>query len=844
MSILKFENRTPRTLEDMCVYMRDPLKTDISGVFGIGLINPYNAETEMKFIQNFYRQDNLTYEYLQIIFCFDKGIEADIGTMREVCERIGQVLITDKRQVLGAIHYLSTDKIHCHYLINYVGIDGSLYQQKFSVLHYKKLVNSILIAYGFQPIKCKESVNDNKEGLAIAEPFHFFEDNAMDKKKTTGDNAISVEEFRRRNPNVELNALQVNYSNENVRRIEAFPTYSSVSMIDTAVTPYGYLQGGYGLNVLYPASSYYLLPPQFFPEARAQEKQIKDFIYAESSTTLFWLRRNKGKLERVPLTNFCLSIEKIYTLVATNAQEERITLSVQGKSNVMLDIPLDKLTALYQELTKSHPEYRLHNAAKSQANHLFQQYVSEVYEISLECLPHETVYKNAGWQLSSGGWHYFSGTDKNCRSDFHLATVDTAKFDLVDWVGGLLEVGDYQIMLPLLLHAHLGYTLKLFEDAGYNEQYILAMIGASGSKKTSLARVLFSLFGDALINFTSTDRAIELELMSRQDSTMILDDLSSGSDKFLAGKFEKILRQLGDSTGRKRSINSGAEQDAVNTRCAVVLTAETDIDALSKSSKLRTLAVYLNVNSLDSAKLKEFQDDEFNAKMTGGFSKLEQYMTCYVKFLETHYQQMVEVLRTAKLKVTEDFSFARQATIFNMLVGQAELVLLFWLYCNMFSTEKDFVKVYAHWLDVLKRVMEANEQRGKEAEPYVLFLQAVSQALRTGFIAASKDFVADKSIGYVEKTDVILFPDAAYDYVISYYSRLGKIFSEGKRTLWDKFYSLNLIEVYEQQNHKPKLFKKIKLNGVPTDCLWLKWRVVEQLLNQVNNSLGGNTNGN
>ena len=849
MSILKFENRTPRTLEDMCVYMRDPLKTDISGVFGIGLINPYNAETEMRFIQNFYRRNNLTHDYLQIIFCFDEGIESDIGTLREVCERIGQVLITDKRQVLGAIHYLSTDKIHCHYLINYVGVDGSVYHQGFSVLHYKKLVNTILIAYGFQPIKSKESANDNEEGLLITEPFHFFEDNAMDRKKTTDDNAISVEEFRRRNPNVELNALQVNYSNENVRQLDAFQNYSSVPMIDTAVTPYGYLQGGNGLNVLYPVSSYYLLPPQFLPEPRVQESRIKDFIYEESSTTLFWIHRNKNKTERVPLANFCLTIEKIYTLVATNAQEERITLSVQGKSNITLDIPLDKLTALYQELTKSHPEYRLYNAAKSQTNGLFQQYVSEIYEISLESLPHETVYKNAGWQMSSGGWHYFSGTDENCRSDFHLATVDTAPIDLVDWFGGLLEVGDYQIMLPLLLHAHLGYTLKLFEDAGYNEQYILAMIGASGSKKTSLARVMFSLFGDALINFTSTDRAIELELMNRQDSTMILDDLSSGSDNFLAGKFEKILRQLGDSTGRKRSINSGMEQESVNTRCAVVLTAETDIDALSKSSKLRTLAVYLNVDSLDSAKLKEFQDDEFNAKMSGSFSKLEQYMTCYVRFLETHYKQMVEVLRTAKLNACNEFSFARQATIFNMLLGQAELVLLFWQYCGMVSAEEeDFVKVYTHWFDVLKRVMEVNEQRGKESEPYILFLQAISQALRAGTIAASKNFISDKSIGYVEKTDVILFPDAAYDYVISYYSRLGKIFSEGKRTLWDKFYSLNLIEVYEQQNHKPKLFKKVKLNGVFTDCLWLKWRVVEQLLNQVapevKYSLGGNMNEN
>ena len=192
MSLLKFEDRTPRSLEDMCAYMCDSRKTDSNGIFCIGA-NPCDAANEMRFIQNYYRWENLTHEYKQITFCFDEGIKLDITLMREVCIRIGQVLITDKRQVLGAIHYLSTDKIHCHYLINYVGINGSLYQQKFSVLHYKKLVNEILIAYGFQPIKYKESANDNKEGLAITEPFHFFEDNDMDRKNTTGDNAVSVE---------------------------------------------------------------------------------------------------------------------------------------------------------------------------------------------------------------------------------------------------------------------------------------------------------------------------------------------------------------------------------------------------------------------------------------------------------------------------------------------------------------------------------------------------------------------------------------------------------------------------------------------------------------------------
>lgn len=151
MSILKFEDRTPRRLEAMCQYLCDPNKTDIAGVFGIG-VNPYNASSEMRLVQNIYHQENLTHEYIQVIFCFDMGVSAPLGLLREVCLKIGQVLITDKRQVLGAIHYLDKDKIHCHYLINYVGLDGSLYRQKYSVLYYKKQVNKILVEYGFREI--------------------------------------------------------------------------------------------------------------------------------------------------------------------------------------------------------------------------------------------------------------------------------------------------------------------------------------------------------------------------------------------------------------------------------------------------------------------------------------------------------------------------------------------------------------------------------------------------------------------------------------------------------------------------------------------------------------------
>lgn len=690
----------------------------------------------------------------------------------------------------------------------------------------------------------------NKEKLSLISRIRRIDDNTAIKfEEPNQDNAVSVDDFMVENPDVEMMTAKVNYSDENVRCLkqECQLDHYTIPVNNFVVTPYMYLQSGQALSVLYPNSCRYLLPPQFLPltesmsesndKEQVVQNKIRDFSYDEDTATLYWICRGKEEVTKCKLANFEVVIEKMYTLVGANVSEERIVLSIKGKRNVSLDISLDKLTGLHQELTKKNPEYRLYNDLKSQASALFRQYVSEVYEYSQECLPHEVIYKNAGWQRILNGWHYYSGNDENCQSDFYLAEVDTDPFSLVEWVGNLLLVADQRIMLPLLLHAHLGYTLKLFEEAGYNEQYILAMIGVSGSKKTSLARVLFSLFGDAIINFTSTDRAIELELMSRQDSTMILDDLSSGSDRILAGKFEKILRQLGDSTGRRRSINSGKGQEAVSTRCAVVLTAETDIDALSKSSKLRTLAVHLDVNSVDSGMLMKFQDDELNSKALGIFSKLEQYMTQYIRFLEMNFDRFVDLLKVIKVKNKSELNFARQITIFNMLLGQVDLVLHFWMFCGMLD-RKGFERVYSHWLDILEELMTMNEKRGKEAEPYILFLQAISQALRSGKIATDKNSYADSYyvnhlIGYKDFPNMILYPDSAYNYVVDYYNRLGKVFTESPKALWDKFYSLGLLEVYEQKNHKPKLFKQVKVKSTSAYCLCLKWCSVEALLNQM-----------
>lgn len=154
MSILRFENRTPRNLQGMYEYMTDDRKTNSAWIFGIG-VNPENAVAEMKFVHYVYGRYNLTHEYKQAIFVFDEGIQIDEDILLEVCVRIGRALILDGRQVLGAIHGAGTSRIHCHYLINYVGIGGSLLRQEYSVIFYKERINDILSDYGLTPIYFK-----------------------------------------------------------------------------------------------------------------------------------------------------------------------------------------------------------------------------------------------------------------------------------------------------------------------------------------------------------------------------------------------------------------------------------------------------------------------------------------------------------------------------------------------------------------------------------------------------------------------------------------------------------------------------------------------------------------
>ena len=57
MSILKYERRTPKTMQEMYDYLVDTNKTDSLHIFGLG-VNPMYAVPEMEYVTSLYEAHN------------------------------------------------------------------------------------------------------------------------------------------------------------------------------------------------------------------------------------------------------------------------------------------------------------------------------------------------------------------------------------------------------------------------------------------------------------------------------------------------------------------------------------------------------------------------------------------------------------------------------------------------------------------------------------------------------------------------------------------------------------------------------------------------------------------
>lgn len=116
-----------------------------------------------------------------------------------------------------------------------------------------------------------------------------------------------------------------------------------------------------------------------------------------------------------------------------------------------------------------------------------------------------------------------------------------------------------KIMWALILYVQAAFLSTLFDMAGMPLKTILALIGETNSRKTTLAILLGKVFNRLNripdVTFTATPGGIEKMIYQFHDSCLILDDMKPGATKEqnrdINQKLEQVTRLYGDRTRRK-----------------------------------------------------------------------------------------------------------------------------------------------------------------------------------------------------------------------------------------------------------------------------------------------------
>lgn len=151
MAILKFIKRNGMDLPNAIQYISDACKTSSDYIFGIhmGTDNPISEFMLIKKLAHIkYESKSFTH----VVFSLDSDDTISLDTVLEICKEVGALLSRSIYQVLGAIHYKNEAHIHCHYIINSIGLDYKRYEQGISLWSYKQMINTIIEPYGIRPI--------------------------------------------------------------------------------------------------------------------------------------------------------------------------------------------------------------------------------------------------------------------------------------------------------------------------------------------------------------------------------------------------------------------------------------------------------------------------------------------------------------------------------------------------------------------------------------------------------------------------------------------------------------------------------------------------------------------
>lgn len=537
------------------------------------------------------------------------------------------------------------------------------------------------------------------------------------------------------------------------------------------------------------------------------------------------------------LTNFNPVPKARVTVKSTGNDENYIEFQIQlKKSSHKFSIKTNEMEKFYRKMKRDIPAaYVFADAGKGEES--LREYIAEILEEKWPSMIEKEIYRTGGWWKIGKRMMYLSGRDENCIAERRLAdTKECNRQLIISRALEILDIAPRQTSVPLFLFAHSGYVKKLFAEAGVPIQFIFDLIGPTGSRKTSLVKVLFGLFQDInqrgnFLNFSSTPRAMEIVGEQNVDGVVILDDLSDAMSSVQTAKFEKFLRSLCDQEGRRRSTDGGRTLDIVETNFTAIMTAESYFDDMPQSSKLRNIAQFIDENTVCNTVLSRFQQDQRIQKNSGNHFSIEVYMTLFVEWVGENWKEL-------RFRLSEyvpnpiGIKFARLEEARRGLHGMALIVLDFACAYGIYRGE-DGRSVFCEWTRYIDELILQNQNLCQSAAPEVMFLTALSDLISCGELkisAGKSEFerLPDFYCGFHDGEFVKINPLRAFDCVRNYHLKTHQKFDFSANMIFSNLVSRGFSEGYKERNRtNSRPLKKVVINGQKMQFLCLKRAVLQ-----------------
>ena len=233
-----------------------------------------------------------------------------------------------------------------------------------------------------------------------------------------------------------------------------------------------------------------------------------------------------------------------------------------------------------------------------------------------------SIYAHTGWVKQDGEYHFllpgspFFEVELEGKHANYGMIPETRESDLA-YLYGMLELTfvPHDVMFPLLALTFLSPLNSFLREAGYEPKFVFTLIGRTGSKKSTLAALMLSFFGQFTessmpMSFADTPNSILFAVSHLDDLLTCVDD-SHPSNKAEMDNMtliqEKLVRGYGDRAQRNRLTSEITMRKTRPPQGNVIMTVEF-LPQIGESSLARTFCVETTPESIDLKVLQDVQN--------------------------------------------------------------------------------------------------------------------------------------------------------------------------------------------------------------------------------------------